>query len=131
MLCHARDTSASMAGCMMFKKKNWEENQKFDSCMGKLADIDFCLKGSRNHKLNVWTSYSEILYTGENLIPETGDSEISAFKNEWKEEIVKRNILSSDVGKTWIGIGDEKMGSVVSLGKKTLKALKRWDKRNS
>ena len=89
MLCHARDTSASMAGCMMFKKKNWEENQKFDSCMGKLADIDFCLKGSRNHKLNVWTSYSEILYTGENLIPETGDSEISAFKNEWKEEIVK------------------------------------------
>lgn len=29
------------------------------------------------------------------------------------------------MGKTWIGIGDEKMGSVVSLGKKTLKALKK------
>lgn len=89
MLCHARDTSASTAACMMFKKKDWEGNHKFDSAMGKYADIDFCLKCGSNNKWNVWTSYSEILYTGENLIPETSDSEIERFKNEWKEEILK------------------------------------------
>lgn len=89
MLCHVRDTSAGTAACMMFKKKDWEENHKFDSGMGKFADIDFCLKGSRNNKWNVWASYSEILYTGENLIPESNDFEIDRFKNKWKEEIVK------------------------------------------
>ena len=89
MLCYARDTSAGTAACMMFKKKDWGKNYKFDSDMGKFADIDFCLKGSRNNKWNVWTSYSEILYTGENLIPETSDSEIDKFKDKWKEEIIK------------------------------------------
>lgn len=89
MLCYARDTSAGTAACMMFKKKDWGKNYKFDSDMGKFADIDFCLKGSCNNKWNVWTSYSEILYTGENLIPETSDSEIDKFKDKWKEEIIK------------------------------------------
>lgn len=89
MLCHARDTAASSAACMMFRKNTWEKNGKFNLKMGKYADVDFCLRGSKNKKWNVWTSYSEILYKEKNIISKFSNQEIDTFKTEWNEEIAK------------------------------------------
>lgn len=89
LLCHARETTAAAAACMMFSRESWKENEGFRSACPGYEDIDFCLRGQKAGKNNVWTCFAQMRYQGKHLVPPKSAGQSETFKSTWKESFHK------------------------------------------
>ena len=89
MLCYVRNTTFTIASCMMFSRHMWEELGGFDESEEGYEDIDFCLRALKKQKNNVWTSFAILEFAGKRIYPEMSYDEIKKFEKKYFLEIVK------------------------------------------
>ena len=83
LLCHVRNTTFSLAACMMFSRKVWEEIGGFSEETPGYEDVAFCLKGLEMGKNNVWTCFSKLQFGGSNIMPARSEKEKRTFEITW------------------------------------------------
>lgn len=86
IMCHVRNTTFTMAACMMFSKRKWKELGGFKNVGCGYEDIDFCLRGLNQGLNNVWTCYATLCCDKNEIM-----SKISADKAEQFEKMYEKN----------------------------------------
>lgn len=91
LLCHVRHTTATIASCMMFSKDVWEELGGFSEKFSEYGDIDFCIRGLKRGKANLWTCFAELVYMGKNINTQMELTESEEFSKEYEDYFVEEN----------------------------------------
>lgn len=87
MLRHVRNTTSIWKGCCMLSKRSWENLNGFSEDMRGYEDVDISLRGRRCGLWNVWTCFSIVLYSKQN-ITDFMEGDTNAFEKKWNESIV-------------------------------------------
>ena len=72
----------------MFSYNSWKTLHGFAENMSGYEEIDFSLKGSQKKMWNVWTCFSELIYTQNEEIENEG-MDIEAFVEKWDRHIAE------------------------------------------
>lgn len=86
LLCHVRNTTSAIAACMMFSKAVWEQAGGFSEKARGYEDIDFCMRGIKQGKRNIWTCFAEMRYEGKQVLPEKSALEAQGFEQLWESQ---------------------------------------------
>ena len=89
MLYHARNTTATWLGCLMIEKEKFLKLGGYLPGLGRLADIDLCLRARKEGWWNVWTPFAELEFRGplEMIDHDAGNGQL--FDELWQEELAK------------------------------------------
>lgn len=81
---HVREAAAIPGFCLMVSKDKYKKTGGFDSTMGSVADIDFCLRLKKEGLKNIWTPFSLIL---TNRKMEYEIKEYNELINKWENSL--------------------------------------------
>lgn len=87
LLRHVRKTSAAIATCMMFSKDSWKSIGGFsDECLG-YEDIDFCLRGAKRQRYNIWTCFAVMSFDRREITEEKSVDQVKVFEKKYRKLI--------------------------------------------
>ena len=85
LLCHVRNTTWTVAACMMFSKLIWEDVGGFPEYPSGYEEIEFCLRSLEQRKNNVWTCFSKIQYIGKTIFEKRSEEQKRLFEDRYRD----------------------------------------------
>ena len=93
LLCHVRNTTWTVAACMMFSKLIWEDVGGFPEYPSGYEEIEFCLRSLEQRKNNVWTCFSKMQYSGKTIFENRSEEQRRLFEDRYRDFFEKEKFF--------------------------------------